>query len=262
MKRPEERAALGPSREEARSSDIEVSVVIPCLDEAETIAACIVEAEQALIASEASGEVVVVDNGSIDGSEHLAATAGARVIYEPRRGYGTACRAGFEAARGRFVVMGDGDGTYNFGQIRLILPGLRKGADLVTGTRLRGEMEEGAMPWLHRYIGNPLLTWLLASLFRVKVSDILCGLRGFKAELPTLLGLEADGMELCPEMIILAAKHGLEVEEVPVDYRCRRGQSKLRTFRDGWINLRLLIKHARHRRQVINRELPATRRAT
>ena len=251
-----------PSQEEARSSGIELSVVIPCLDEAETIAACVVEAEQALIASETYGEVVVVDNGSTDGSEHLAAAAGARVIYEPRQGYGTACRAGFEAARGRLVVMGDGDGTYNFGQIRLILPGLRKGADLVTGTRLRGAMEEGAMPWLHRYVGNPLLTWLLASLFRVKVSDILCGLRGFKAELPTLVGLEADGMELCPEMIILAAKQGLKIEEVPVDYRCRRGESKLKTFRDGWINLRLLIRHAWHRRRVINRGYQSREQAT
>jgi glycosyltransferase involved in cell wall biosynthesis len=217
---------------------------MPCLDEAETVAYCVSEALDALASVEATGEVLVVDNGSSDGSPALAEAAGARVVHEDRLGYGRACRTGFGLAGGKFVTMGDSDGTYNFGQLPEIVRGLRSGFDLVVGTRLKGAMEQGSMPFLHRYVGNPLLTRLLTAMFSVKVTDILCGIRGFRADLLPELALQSDGMELCPEMIIRAAKLGLSIDEIPVDYRKRQGLSKLRTFRDGWVNLRLLGVHA------------------
>lgn len=220
-----------------------VSVVIPCLNEAETIAVCVRKALGAIERRGVAGEVIVADNGSTDGSRELARAAGARLVDEPRRGYGSAYLAGFAAARGRYIVMGDGDDTYDFEEIDRFLEPLEGGADLVIGNRM-ASIRPGAMPWLHRYVGNPLLTGILNVFFRTGVRDAHCGMRGFRREALERLELRTTGMELASEMVIRAAKQGLDIREVPIDYHPRRGESKLSAFRDGWRHLRFLLVHS------------------
>jgi len=231
-----------------------VSVVIPCLNEAENISWCVERAWQALSAmglkraeqredDGPKGEVVVVDNGSEDGSGELAAAAGARVIYEPRRGYGRAYRTGFAHARGRYLVMADADRTYDFGEIPRFVARLESGADMVIGDRMKN-IKPGAMPWLHRYVGNPLLTGLLNLFFDAGVSDAHCGMRALRASVLPRLGLSADGMEFASEMVVRAAKERLRIDELPITYHARGGESKLSTFRDGWRHLRYLLVHS------------------
>jgi glycosyltransferase involved in cell wall biosynthesis len=185
----------------------------------------------------------VVDNGSTDGSLELAAEAGALVIHERRRGYGSAYLAGFGAARGEYVVMADADLTYDFGEIPRFVDRLEAGADLVMGDRRDG-IEPGAMPWHHRYIGNPVLTAILNLFFRTGVRDAHCGMRGFRRELLSRLDLRTVGMEFASEMVIRAAKEGLRIEELPIRYLPRGGESKLESFRDGWRHLRFLLVHS------------------
>ncbi|HEX2233439.1 MAG TPA: glycosyltransferase family 2 protein [Thermoleophilaceae bacterium] len=234
-------AAVGPqSRAPAVPA---VSVVIPCLDEARTIEGCVRAAREALAGAELEGEVIVVDNGSTDGSAELAAEAGALVIHEPRRGYGSAYLAGFGAARGENVVMADADLTYDFGEIPRFVDRLEAGADLVMGDRRDG-IEPGAMPWHHRYVGNPLLTAILNLFFGTGVRDAHCGMRGFRRELLSRLDLRTLGMEFASEMVIRAAKEGLRIEELPIRYLPRGGESKLESFRDGWRHLRFLLVHS------------------
>ena len=225
-------------------NELLVSVVIPCLDEVETVAACVKDAFAALEHSGYEGEVIVVDNGSVDGSGAAARAAGARVVEEGRRGYGSAYRAGFAAARGRYIVMGDADRTYDFAEIPRFVEQLEEGADFVVGSRLRGRMDAGAMPWLHRRIGNPLLTAILNLFFRTGLSDTHCGMRAFRREHLDTLDLRTTGMELASEHIIRAAKVGLTFSELPIAYRRRAGQSKLASFADGWRHLRLLLAHS------------------
>jgi hypothetical protein len=220
-----------------------VSVVIPCLDEAETIERCIYAAQRALDEGGLDGEVIVADNGSSDGSAELAAKAGALVVHETRRGYGSAYLAGFGAARGRYVVMADADLTYDFGEIPRFVERLQAGADLVMGDRRDG-IQAGAMPWHHRYLGNPGLTGILNLFFRTGVRDAHCGMRGFRRELLSQLDLRTLGMEFASEMVIRAAKEGLRIEELPIRYHRREGQSKLDSFRDGWRHLRFLLVHS------------------
>jgi hypothetical protein len=228
---------------EARDRPL-VSVVMPCLDEAGTVSACVGAASDGLAEAGLTGEVVVVDNGSADASAMLAAQAGARVVVEPRRGYGSAYLAGFANARGRFIVMGDADGTYEFFALQRFIAELENGADLVLGSRLRGHIEPGAMPWLHRRVGNPILTGILNLFFHTRVSDAHCGLRAFRRELLDRLNLQAMGMELASEQLIRAAKLGLDVREIPIAYRPRLGRSKLAPLPDGWRHLRLLLVHS------------------
>lgn len=225
----------------------ELSVVIPCLNEAATIAACVREAREALEAAGVVGEVVVADNGSSDGSPELATAAGARVVPARRRGYGAALMAGIEASRGRHIIMGDADGSYDFSTAPAFLRLLREGNWLVQGCRLPaggGEIEPGAMPWAHRWVGNPCLTLLARLMFRVPIHDIYCGLRGFTRELYDRLNLRCTGMEFATEMIIKTALHGFPTAELPITLR-RDGRggrpSHLRTFRDGWRTLRLFM---------------------
>jgi glycosyltransferase involved in cell wall biosynthesis len=234
-------AAVGPPSEAPAVTA--VSVVIPCLDEAQTIQGCVRAAREALAGAALEGEVIVVDNGSTDGSAELAAEAGAVVIHEPRRGYGSAYLAGFGAARGEYVVMADADLTYDFGEIPRFVDRLEAGADLVMGDRRDG-IEPGAMPWHHRYIGNPVLTAILNLFFRTGVRDAHCGMRGFRRELLSLLDLRTLGMEFASEMVIRAAKEGLRIEELPIRYLPRSGESKLESFRDGWRHLRFLLVHS------------------
>ncbi len=226
------------------SSSPEVSIVMPCLNEVEAIADCVRKAWKALDSLGLRGEVIVADNGSTDGSVELARAAGAKVVHEGRRGYGYAYQAGFAAARGRYLVMADSDGTYDFGELNKFIDALRAGFDFVNGNRFGGTLHDRAMPWLHRYIGNPLLSWLLNRLFGTRVRDAHCGMRALTAEAYRKMQLRAGGMEFASEMIVRAAKLGLKMTEVPIDYHPRQGGSKLRTFRDGWRHIRFMLLYS------------------
>jgi len=218
---------------------VHVSVVIPCLNEAESIGQCVITAQRVLDEHGLDGEVVVVDNGSDDGSGDLAARAGARVVEEPRRGYGSAYLAGFAAARGNYIVMIDADLTYDFEEIPRFVRELDGGGDLVIGNRMQA-VEPGAMSPLSR-IGNPLLSGFLNLLFRTPVRDAHCGMRALRRDVLPVLALQATGMELASEMVIRASRGGLEIRELPIALRPREGESKLSPFRDGWRHLRLML---------------------
>lgn len=220
-----------------------VSVVIPCLNESRCIVACVTSARAALVGAGIHGEVIVADNASEDGSAQLAAEAGALVVTERRRGYGSAYLAGFAVARGDYVVMADADLTYDFAEIPRFVSALEAGADLVVGDRM-DNIQPGAMPWLHRYVGNPLLSGFLNVLFKTGVRDAHCGMRAFRRSALTALDLRTTGMEFASEMVIRAAKVNLRIEQVPIMYRPRDGESKLSTFRDGWRHLRFLLIHS------------------
>jgi glycosyltransferase involved in cell wall biosynthesis len=220
-----------------------VSVVIPCLNEAENIEHCVASAREALERSGISGEVVVADNDSDDGSAALAEAAGARVVVEPRRGYGSAYLAGFTAARGDYIVMGDADLTYDFNEIPRFVTELEGGADMVIGDRMQN-IHPGAMPWLHQYVGNPLLSGFLNLLFRTGVSDAHCGMRALRRDKLPQLALRTTGMEFASEVVIRAAKEKLDIRQFPIEYHPRGGESKLSSFRDGWRHLRFLLVHS------------------
>jgi glycosyltransferase involved in cell wall biosynthesis len=213
--------------------------VIPCLNEAESIAECVATARAVLDESDLTGEVVVVDNGSTDGSGDLAREAGARVIEEPRRGYGSAYLAGLSAARGDYIVMVDADLTYDFREIPRFVEKLDDGADLVVGNRMGG-LQPGAMPWLSR-VGNPLLSGFLNVLHRTNVRDVHCGMRALRRGVLPVLNLRTVGMEFASEMIIRATRERLDVREVPIELHPRVGESKLSPFRDGWRHLRVIL---------------------
>jgi len=219
-----------------------VSVVIPCLNEAATIGECVGLARAALDEGGLDGEVLVVDNGSTDRSGELARAAGARVVEEPRRGYGRAYLTGFGEARGDYLVMVDADLTYDFGEIPRFVRELDDGAELVMGDRMHG-IAPGAMPALSR-IGNPLLSGFLNLIYRTGVKDVHCGMRAVRRDVLPRLELRATGMELASEMVIRAAKAGLVIRELPIELHPRGGQSKLSPFRDGWRHLRLMLVHS------------------
>ena len=236
--------AVESSRSRAETEHaVQVTVVIPCLNEAESIERCVRAAAEALERADLAGEVLVVDNGSDDGSADLAGDAGARVVHEPRRGYGSAYLAGFAAARGEYIVMADADLTYDFGEIPRFVSKLDAGAELVMGDRMAG-IQPGAMPWLHRYVGNPVLTGILNLFFRTGVQDAHCGMRALRRDVLPRLDLRTTGMEFASEMVIRAGKERLAIEELPIDYHPREGESKLSSFRDGWRHLRFLLVHS------------------
>jgi glycosyltransferase involved in cell wall biosynthesis len=227
--------------------EIELSVVIPCLNEADTLVICIHKAQEGLKAATSHGEIVVADNGSTDGSPQLAESEGARLVPVRRRGYGAALMGGIEGARGRFVLMADADDSYDFREIPRFLEKLRGGAELVQGCRFPsggGTIRPGAMPWLHQVLGNPMLTWICRLFFRVPVHDIYCGMRGFRRDLYVRLAQRCTGMEFATEMIIKAQLMGARIVEVPItlhpDGR-KAHRSHLRTFRDGWRTLRFYL---------------------
>jgi glycosyltransferase involved in cell wall biosynthesis len=216
-----------------------VSVVIPCLNEAETIAECVQEARAALDANDLPGEVIVVDNGSTDGSGRLAREAGAMVVDEPRRGYGSAYLAGLAVARGDYIVMVDADLTYDFGDIPKFVRELEDGAQVVIGNRMQ-DIKPGAMPLLSR-LGNPLLSGFLNVLHHTNVHDAHCGMRALRRDVVPVLNLRTVGMEFASEMVIRATREHLDVREVPIALHPRVGKSKLSPFRDGWRHLRLIL---------------------
>jgi glycosyltransferase involved in cell wall biosynthesis len=228
------------------SSDPEVSIVMPCLDEAETLATCIGKAKSMLEANGVLGEIVIADNGSTDGSQEIARAAGARVVDVDQKGYGNALRGGIAAARGRYIIMGDSDDSYDFASAFPLVQKLREGFDLVMGNRFRGGVKRGAMPPLHRYLGNPVLTAIGRLFFRSPVGDFHCGLRGFSRTAYEAMELRTTGMEFASEMVVKASLLGMRVEEVPVtlspDGRSRAPH--LRSWRDGWRHLRFLLLYS------------------
>ena len=220
----------------------DISVVMPCLNEAASVGTCIENALEGIRKTGLTGEVVISDNGSTDDSVEIATRAGARVVRQPERGYGNAYLKGFAEARGRYIVMGDSDGSYDFTQLdRLIQPLLDGDYDYVLGSRFAGKILKGAMPWTHRYIGNPVLTGVLNRLFKVNSSDAHSGMRAFTSDAYKRLDLRSAGMELASEIVINAAKAGLRGTEVPITYHPREGESKLHSMRDGWRHLRFML---------------------
>ncbi len=217
--------------------------MIPCLNEAENIEQTVRLSQAALDSAGIVGEVVVADNGSDDGSAELATAAGARVVHESRRGYGSAYLAGFAAARGEYIVMLDADMTYPFDEIPRFVQELRDGGQLVMGDRM-DNIEPGAMHWVNRYIGNPILSGTLNLFFRTGIRDAHCGMRGLRRDILPTLDLRTTGMEFASEMVIRAAKEKLEIREFPIRYAPRSGESKLSRVRDGWRHLRFLLVHS------------------
>jgi len=222
---------------------VELTIVMPCLNEAETVAICVRKAVQFIADHGISGEVVLADNGSTDGSRQLAADAGARVVPVAERGYGSALMGGILAARGEYVIMGDADDSYDFTNLMPFVEELRKGADLVMGNRFKGGIAPGAMPPLHRYLGTPVLSFIGRLFFRSNIGDFNCGLRGFRRDSAVKLGLQATGMEFASEMIVKAALARQKISEVPTTLS-KDGRSRpphLNTWRDGWRHLRFLL---------------------
>lgn len=225
---------------------MEVTILMPCLNEAETLADCIAAAQRGLANAGVEGEILIADNGSTDGSQDIARALGARVVDVPEKGYGNALRTGMEAAHGRFLIMGDSDRSYDFAAIKPFVEKLRAGADLVMGCRMPrggGKIIPGAMPWKHRWIGNPALTFIGRLLFRCPAHDFHCGLRALSKEAFLKLDLRTTGMEFASEMVIKASLRGLRIEEVPITLH-KDGRSRpphLRSWRDGWRHLRFML---------------------
>ena len=221
----------------------DVSVILPCLNEALTVGVCVAKAMDTFRALGLHGEVVVVDNGSTDGSREIAAEAGARVVQEERRGYGSALMRGAEEARSPFIIMADADDSYDLTDLERFVAGLRAGNDVVMGSRRRGKILPGAMPWHHRWIGNPLLSGLLNVLFRAGISDAHCGMRAFTKDAYRRMHLQTTGMEFASEMVIKAALGKMRIAEIPITLRPdgRDRPPHLRSFRDGWRHLRFML---------------------
>jgi glycosyltransferase involved in cell wall biosynthesis len=227
-------------------SSIEVSVVMPCLNEAATLGACIQKARAGLESNQVIAEIIVADNGSTDESPRIAEEMGARVVHVESRGYGAALMGGINAARGKFIIMGDADDTYDFNALGPFIDKLREGNDLVMGNRFKGGIQAGAMPKLHRYLGNPVLTGLGRLFFRSPCGDFHCGLRGFRKEAVMQMGLRTTGMEFASEMVVKATLHNLRIAEVPTTLApdARSRAPHLRTWRDGWRHLRFLLLYS------------------
>jgi hypothetical protein len=237
-------AVVRPSKSPASiGEDIEVSVVMPCLNEARTVGCCVEKARTCLLRMGVRGEVIIADNGSSDGSQEIARAHGARVVSVEARGYGCALQGGIAAAHGRFVIMGDADDSYDFSKLEPFVWKLREGYELVMGNRFKGGIRPGAMPKLHRYLGNPVLSGILNLFFRTPIRDAHCGLRAFRKDSYKRLGLTTPGMEFASEMVVKAALKQQRITEVPVvlhpDGRDR--PPHLRSFRDGWRHLRFLL---------------------
>jgi len=226
---------------EGESGPVDISVVMPCLNEEESVGICVAKALAGIRKTGLRGEVVVSDNGSSDRSVTVALAAGARVVHQPDRGYGNAYMKGFSEARGRFIVMGDSDDTYDFSELDRLIGPLTDGYDYVLGSRFGGEIKKGAMTFSHRYIGNPILTAILNRFFGLRSSDAHSGMRAFTREAYDRMGLRCEGMEFASEIVIKAGRAGLKVTEVPIVYHPRVGETKLNTFRDGWRHLRFML---------------------
>jgi hypothetical protein len=222
----------------------QISVIVPCLNEEEAVGKVVDQSLEGIRRAGRSGEVVVVDNGSTDASAAVAAAHGARVVEEPRRGYGSAYLAGLATAQGDYLVMGDADGTYPMDELDAFVERLESGDDLVVGSRFNGTIHGDAMPFLNRFVGNPVLTGMLNVLFGVKVSDAHCGMRALRRDALPVLDLHSTGMEFASEMVFKAYRRGLTVSEVPIDYYPRVGESKLNRFGDAWRHVRFMLLYS------------------
>ncbi len=214
---------------------------MPCLNERDTIGECVRKARAALAANHLNGEVIVSDNGSTDGSLEIATEAGAIIVHQPQRGYGAAYLMGIRHARGKYIIIGDSDDTYDFGDAPLLLDRLRAGDDVVLGSRFMGQILPGAMPWPNRYIGNPILNGMLNLLFGLRISDAHSGLRAFTREAWAAMDLRTTGMEFASEMLIKASLRRLRIAEIPITYHPRLGDSKLNRIEDAWRHVRFML---------------------
>ncbi|MDD5617892.1 MAG: glycosyltransferase family 2 protein [Candidatus Omnitrophica bacterium] len=222
-------------------NNIEVSVVMPCLNEEESVGICVRQAKEALDKINIAGEIIVVDNGSTDNSVTVAQKQGAKVVFEKEKGYGSAYLKGFNEAKGEIIIMGDSDNSYDFSQIgEFILP-LKEGYDLVIGSRFKGKIKKGAMPWANRYIGNPILSAILRFFFKTNISDAHCGIRALTKKAYKKMELHSLGMEFASEMVIAAIREDLKIKEIPVDYSPRKGDSKLVPVRDAWRHFSFML---------------------
>ena len=220
-----------------------ISVVMSCLNEEKTLGICIEKVQRTLEGLGLQGEVIIADNGSTDNSVAIAEDLGARVVHQSTRGYGAAYLAGFAAAKGQYIVMGDSDDTYDFTDLERFITPLQNGYDFVIGNRFKGEILPGAMPWARRYIGNPILSGILRILFGTYISDSHCGMRAFTAEAYKRMDLKTTGMEFASEMVIKAVQSELKILEIPITYHTRGGESKLNAIRDAWRHIRFMLKH-------------------
>lgn len=224
----------------------ELSIVMPCLNEAETLGVCITKAQSYIKQHDIAGEIIIADNGSSDGSQDIAEQMGARVVHVETKGYGSALMGGISAAHGQYIIMGDADDSYDFSNLTLFIKKLREGYDLVMGNRFKGGIKPGAMPPLHKYLGNPILTWIGRLFFPSSCGDFHCGLRGFRKEAIEKLNLRTTGMEFASEMVVKASLHKMRITEVPTTL-CPDGRSRpphLRSWRDGWRHLRFLLLYS------------------
>ncbi len=219
----------------------EISVVMPCLNEEKTIGICIKKAQKGLKKNNLNGEIIIADNGSTDKSIEIAKSLGARIVHQPKKGYGNAYHAGIKEAQGKYILMGDSDNTYDFLIVNDFIKPLRAGYDMVIGDRFAQKMQKKAMSFSHRYIGNPILSAILRILFKVKVKDAHCGIRSFTRQAYDKLKLKTEGMEYASEMIMAAARENLKIKELPIEYGIREGESKLETFNDGWRHLKFML---------------------
>ncbi|OGS20859.1 MAG: hypothetical protein A2252_00475 [Elusimicrobia bacterium RIFOXYA2_FULL_39_19] len=224
--------------------NVEISVVLPCLNEEETIGACIEKSKKAFEECKMEGEVIVVDNGSTDKSVEISLALGARVVKEEEKGYGSALRRGIEESKGYYIVMGDADDTYDYLEMPKFIKFLKLGYDLVMGSRFKGEILPGAMTWSHRYIGNPILSGMLRLFFGGTVSDSHCGLRAFTKDAYKKMNLHTTGMEFASEMVIHSMKKKLKITEVTITYYPRKGESKLSSLRDAWRHMRFMLLYS------------------
>ena len=225
-------------------NEVELSVVLPCLNEEEGVGVCIQKINRVFQDENIKGEVVVSDNGSTDASVKISEGLGARVVHEPAKGYGSALRRGINESRGKYIIMGDADDTYDFFVIPKFLALLREGNELVMGSRFKGEILPGAMSWSHRYVGNPILSGMLRLFFKGTVSDSHCGLRGFSRVAYERMDLHTTGMEFASEIVIHALKKKLKIAEVPINLHPRRGEAKIESFRDAWRHARFMLLYS------------------
>ncbi|MBI5143840.1 MAG: glycosyltransferase family 2 protein, partial [Candidatus Omnitrophica bacterium] len=223
------------------NKNIEVSVVLPCLNEEAALGICLDKIKDVFSREGINGEIIVSDNGSTDHSAEIARIAGAKVVREPEKGYGAAYLRGLREARGKIIVIGDSDNTYDFYDIPNFLKVLREGYDLVMGSRFKGRIQKGAMSWSHRYIGNPILSFLCRLFFHTSLSDIHCGIRAFTLEAYKKMKLRTLGMEFATEMVLSALTNNLKIYEVPINYHPRKGESKLKPLYDAWRHMRFML---------------------
>lgn len=223
------------------NKDIEVSIVLPCLNEEDTIGICIENIKEVFIKEQLKGEIILADNGSSDHSREIAQAKGAQVVLEPQRGYGAAYLCGLREAKGRYIIIADSDNTYDFYDIPRFLKPLKEGYDFVLGSRFKGRIKKGAMPWLNRYIGNPILSGMCRLFFHTSLSDIHCGMRAFTGDAYRKMKLRTLGMEFATEMVVSALQRRLKVCEIPIGYQSRKGKSKLRPFPDAWRHTRFML---------------------